>query len=106
MVDAVNSSLLKLAGTSAVSTALLTKVVERAVPFQFTTEPEMKFEPTTLKVNSALPESLLLGEIATRLGAAFCGGGGPELPPPHPTFVISKNITAASRTTRPNHFRS
>lgn len=44
-----------LAGTAAVSRALLTKVVGRLLPFHCTFESEMKFEPTTLRVNDGPP---------------------------------------------------
>jgi hypothetical protein len=44
-----------LAGTAAVSRALLTKVVGKLLPFHCTLESEMKFEPTTLRVSDGPP---------------------------------------------------
>jgi hypothetical protein len=62
-----------LAGTAAVSRALVTKVVVRLLPFHCTLESEMKFEPTTLAVNDGPPCWLLFGDIASIAAAGFGG---------------------------------
>ena len=56
----------------AVSLALLTNVVVKGEPFQFTREaPLTKFEPFTVRVNVALPAVLLVGEKVVRAGAGL-----------------------------------
>ena len=76
------------AGTEAVTLVLLTNVVVNAVPAQFTTEPEMKFDPVTVRVKDASPTVALEGEIEVTLGSGFPFplplGGGADPPPPQP----------------------
>lgn len=86
-----------LAGTGTVSNVLLTKVVgEAVVPFHCTWDPEMKLDPTTLKVKAAPPRSLLLGETAAMLGTGFAGGGGGGGGPlpPHPGRSVKQQANA------------
>jgi hypothetical protein len=47
----VETAVSRLAGTAAVRAPLFTKVVARAVAFQWTTEPLVKCAPFTLRVN-------------------------------------------------------
>jgi hypothetical protein len=76
------------AGIEAVRLVLLTKVVVSAVPAQFTTEPETKFDPVTVRVKDASPTVALEGEIEVTLGSGFPFplplGGGVDPPPPQP----------------------
>ncbi len=76
------------AGTDAVTLVLLPKVVVRAVPAQFTTVPETKFEPVTVRVKAAPPAVPLVGESEVTLGSGFPfplpPGGGGVPPPPQP----------------------
>jgi hypothetical protein len=73
---------------AAVSKAPLTKVVGRVLLFHCTLEPEMKFEPTTLRVKAGPPCSLLLGDKAAMAGTGL-GGGPVELPLPPPQLGVS-----------------
>ncbi len=57
----------------------LTSVVERALPFQFTVEVDMKLAPFTVNVKAAPPAFALVGAIEETEGTGFWGG----LPPPH-----------------------
>jgi hypothetical protein len=74
------------AGTDAVTLVLLTNVVVSAAPAQFTTVPETKFDPATVRVKAAPPAVALAGESEVTLGSGFPVpvplGGVP--PPPHP----------------------
>ena len=68
---------------------------------QRTVEPEMKFDPFTVKVKAAPPAVALVGEIEVMLGTGFCvGGGAGELPPP-PQFV-SDSASAQIKLKIPN----
>jgi hypothetical protein len=60
-----------LAGTVAVNCVLLTQVVVRAAPAQFTTEACVKFVPFTVKVNCAPPTFPLVGEMLVVVGAGW-----------------------------------
>jgi hypothetical protein len=62
---------IKLAGTCAVSCMAETKVVVRFVPFQLTSEAEMKLVPFTVSVNAAPPAVAVLGEIELTDGAGL-----------------------------------
>ena len=55
----------------ACSWALDTKVVGRALPFQFTVEREIKFVPLTVSVKAADPGMALFGEIVVTVGTGF-----------------------------------
>jgi len=54
----------ELAGMSAVTRLLLTKLVCRLLPFHWTVELGRKFEPTTLRVKAGPPCLLLFGDKA------------------------------------------
>ena len=60
-----------LAGISAVSVVLLTRVVVRADPFHWTMELLMKFEPLTVSVNAGLLTVVELGEIVVKTGTGL-----------------------------------
>jgi len=62
---------IKFGGTCAVSCVEETKVVDRLLPFQTTTEAEMKLVPFTVSVNAAPPAVALLGEIELTDGAGL-----------------------------------
>lgn len=76
------------AGTEAVKLVLLTKLVVSAVPAQFTTEPETKFVPVTVRVKDAPSASVLSGESEVMLGSGLPVplplGGGADPPSPQP----------------------
>lgn len=62
---------MSVAGMTAVSCVLLTKVVSRLELFQTTTEPETKFEPFTVRVKPAPPAAVLEGEREASVGAGL-----------------------------------
>ena len=68
---AVPAAAIRLAGTCAVSCVAETKVVVRFVPFQLTTEAEMKFVPCIVNVKAAPPAVAVLGEIEFRDGTGL-----------------------------------
>ena len=86
---------------AAVSWVLFTKVVVRELPPHWTDEPEIKFDPLTVKVKAASPAVALGGEIEVRFGAGFCTGGGEGEPPPPPQLV-SESVSAQMRLPIPN----
>ncbi len=59
------------AGIAAVNWVLLTYVVGRFAPFQFTTEEEMKPLPLTVSVNAAAPCITLAGDTEVIDGVGF-----------------------------------
>ena len=59
----------------AVSRALLTKVVVRALPFHWTFEPEIKLAPVRASVNPEVPVVAALGLTLVRLGTGLGGAG-------------------------------
>lgn len=65
--------------TIAVNCVALTNVVASDEPFQFTTEPLIKFEPVTVSVNAGSPTVALIGAIVVMTGTGFI------VPPPPPT---------------------
>jgi len=67
-------------------------------PFHCMVESEMKFEPTTLKVNDGPPCWLLFGDIASIAGAGF--GGPMEPPPPPPPLPPQPSRLIAPERTR------
>ena len=69
--DAVPAVAMSVAGIAAFSCELFTKVVARALPFQFTTEFETKPVPLTVRVKSAVPSGLLVGLILVVVGAGL-----------------------------------
>ncbi len=68
---AVPAVLSKVEATAALRLLLLTKVVGRAVPFQFTTEPEMKLLPDTVRVMAAEPAVAEAGDMEARAGTGL-----------------------------------
>jgi len=68
VTEAVPALLRSLAGTTAVSCVLLTYVVDRAAPFQFTVELLRKFVPVTVSGKASLPARALVGLILLRTG--------------------------------------
>jgi hypothetical protein len=61
VIEAVLAVAMSELGTVAVNCELLTKVVVRALPFQFTTEPDTKPVPFTVSVNPAPPGAIASG---------------------------------------------
>jgi len=76
----------------------LTKVVVRALPFQFTIELLIKFDPFTIKLNAGPPEVMLVGEIEANVGMGFGGTG--FFSPPQPPLNASHNKTPNATTIR------
>ena len=66
---AVPAAAMSLAGMAALTCVALTKVVERAAPFQFTVAPETKLLPLTVSVKAAPPAVALAGESEVSEGA-------------------------------------
>ena len=94
------------AAMAAVSWVLLTKVVGRGLPPHWTDEPEIKFDPLTVKVKAAPPAVALVGEIEVMLGTGFCvGGGAGELPPQFVSGSASAQMKLKSPNVR-NRFRT
>ena len=61
----------RVEATLAVRLLLLTKVVGSAVPFQFTTEPLMKFDPVSVSERAAEPAKAEDGDKALRAGTGL-----------------------------------
>lgn len=98
-VPAVATSVALIAACSKVLDA---NVVERGLPFHWTTEVFRKFVPVTLSVNPALPAGTELG-----LRDAICGtgvgvgvgvgvGGGVDDPPPQPAIQAKLAMQTSS----------
>src|SRR2546422_935528 len=68
VADAVPAVAMSLAEIAACSRVLLTKVVDRSLPFHRTTDEAMKFVPVAVRVNPAPPATALLGEIELSVG--------------------------------------
>src|SRR5437660_3803009 len=81
---AVPAGAKSLAGIVAASCVPLPKLVARSLPFQRTTEPETKFVPFAVSVNSAPPATSLAGASALSVGEGLLTEKlcSPELPPP------------------------
>jgi hypothetical protein len=60
-----------LAASEAVNFVSLTNVVVRSLPFQRTTEDDMKLLPFTVSVNAPDPAATLVGEIDVMAGTGF-----------------------------------
>src|SRR5262245_10463266 len=75
LTDAVPATATSPAEICAVSRALLTKVVGRALPFHWMVDPATKLLPSTVKVKAGAPATTLLGERAVTRGAS---GDGPS----------------------------
>ena len=90
VMEAVPALAISDAGIAAVSCVALTKVVERAAPFQFTTEPLTKFVPVTVNVKpDGLHEGVLFVDVVDDeseviAGARIAKGIPVEVPPPGP----------------------
>ena len=67
---AVPAEPIRAAGTEAVNSAALTKLVDSAAPFHSATAPETKFAPFTVSVNAAPPDPVDAG-----LRLEMAGGG-------------------------------
>src|ERR1700733_8547734 len=63
-----------------------------------TAEFAVKFEPTTLNVNSGPPCVLLLGDTELTAGVGLGWTGGPEFPPPHAVSTLKDPRTATCKT--------
>ena len=61
---------------AAVNFVLLIYVVVRAEPPHRTTEPEMNFDPVTVRVIARLPAGALEGDIDVMPGTGFCVADG------------------------------
>jgi len=57
----------------------------------------VKFEPTTLNVNSGPPRVLLLGDIAVTAGVGPGLMGGADVPPPHAVSTLKDPRTATCK---------
>ena len=83
---AVPARAMSVDGIAAVNCVALTKVVVRAAPFQFTTEPLMKPVPLTVRPNDVPPAVALVGErlvmLGTGLAALIANDAAVEVPPP------------------------
>ena len=83
---------------NAVIWVAFTRVVGRALPFQFTTELPVKFAPFTVRLNAGPPEVTLWGAIEANVGMGFGGTGFFLLP--QPPLNASHNKTASAATAR------
>src|SRR5439155_1675655 len=94
VADAVPAVAMSLAEIAACSRVLLTKVVDRSLPFHRTTDEAMKFVPVAVRVNPAPPATALLGEIELSVGTRLLivNVHALELPPPG---VGLKTVTGA-----------
>ena len=71
VTDAVPTVAMSFAEIAARSSVLLTKVVDRAVPFHCRIDEAMKFVPVAIRVNPAPPAATLLGEIELSVGTGL-----------------------------------
>jgi hypothetical protein len=92
-----------LARMAAVTTDELTKVVTRALLFQFTTAPLTKFDPLIVSVKAGLPAVALLGCKEDSTGARFCVTdwtvkfAALEIPPPGAGLdTVTGNVPAVA----------
>ena len=90
-----------LAGMSAVSRFLLTKVVGTLPLFHSTFDVDRKFDPTTLNVKDGPPCWLLFGDKASILGTGLERGGFADptspLPPQPARQMAAKSSTEVAR---------
>ena len=84
VTSAVPAEAMSVGGMEAVNWVLLTKVVVRSLPFQRTTEPETKFEPSTVSVKPWSPARALPGVrlVMTGSGLLMLKTAMLEVPPP------------------------
>ena len=89
VTEAVAAVAMSAAEMEAVSFMLLTNVVVRGDPFQFTTEPETKCEPFTVSVKAGPPAVALLGEIELIAGTGLLMVNviALDVPPPGGAFT-------------------
>jgi xanthosine utilization system XapX-like protein len=71
VIEAVPAVVMRAAGTVAVNCVEEPNVVTRAVPFQFTVDPETKFVPFTVSVNPEPPAVAQVGLSELIVGAAL-----------------------------------
>jgi hypothetical protein len=97
VTEAVPAVWMSAAEMEAISLVLLTNVVVRADPFQFTTEPETKFEPFTVRVKAGPPAVALLGEIELIAGTGLLMVNviAFDVPPPGRAFTtVTETVPA------------
>ena len=106
---AVPELAMSVAVIAEVNCVVLTYIVVRAAPFQFTTELLMKPEPLTVRLKAVPPAVALLGErlviVGAGLGALIVNAAAAEAPPPGaglktvtwavPALAMSVAVTAA-----------
>jgi hypothetical protein len=78
----------------------LTRVVVRALPFQFTVVFALKFVPVAFSVSAVPPAVALVGEIELSVGTGF---GWTALPPSQPLLHAAKNKTQDVTNTLPHN---
>jgi hypothetical protein len=71
VTNAVPADATSLAGMAAVSCDVLTSVVVRAAPLQFTVDPTTNPDPVTVSVNAASPTVTEAGDRAVSTGTGF-----------------------------------
>ena len=97
VTEAVPAVAMSAAEMEAISLILLENVVVRADPFQFTTEPETKFEPFTVSVKAGPPAVALLGEIELIAGTGLLMVNvfAFDVPPPGRAFTtVTETVPA------------
>ena len=97
VTEAVPGVTMSRAEMEAVSFVLLANVVVRGDPFQFTTEPETKLEPFTVRVKAGPPAVALLGEIELIAGTGLLTVNviALDVPPPGGAFTtVTETVPA------------
>jgi hypothetical protein len=95
VIDADPAEAISETGIAAVSCVALTNAVQRAEPFQSTTEPLTKFVPFTVRViPEGLHEGVVFDEVVeddkdVTVGGAMVNWICPEVPPPGPSVITS-----------------
>jgi hypothetical protein len=74
VIVAVSSAAMSADVMAAAISALFTNVVVRALPFQFTTDPETKFAPSAVNVKAAPPGTAAAGDVDTISGTELFTG--------------------------------
>jgi hypothetical protein len=94
---AVPSVAIFAAVIDAVNCVALTKLVVMSVLFHLTTEPETKFEPSTVRVNSELPARAFAGEREDSMGTGLLIANVTSFDVPPPGVGL-KTVTVAAPT--------